>query len=184
MLAALFAAGTTGPPPVPPPGSQQTLDPSLHTLSRVRQAAGSIAERVRQALTPDGFVPVRVLVVDDHPDAADALAAVLELLGCEVRACYDGRSALTAAGEFRPQVCLLDLLMPGMDGLELAARLTERAAGRPPALVATTALGDPETRARTALTGFHAHLVKPVDASTLIGTLARLGEILGRPESH
>src|SRR5438094_10621156 len=97
-MLALFAAGATGPPPVPPPGPQQTLDPSLHTLSRVRQAAGSIAERVRRALTPDGFVPVRVLVVDDHPDAADALAAVLELLGREVRASSAARSALSAAG--------------------------------------------------------------------------------------
>src|SRR5207248_1660321 len=108
----------------------------------------------------------------------DSLAAVLEMLGCPARVCYDGRSALTAAGEFQPEVCLIDLLMPGMDGLELAARLKERAGGRPPLLVATTALGDAEARARTALTGFHAHLVKPVDAATLIDTLAALGRLV------
>jgi CheY-like chemotaxis protein len=122
-----------------------------------------------------------VLVVDDHPDAADALAAVLELLDCPVRACHDGPGALAVAAEFQPQVCLLDLMMPGMDGLELAARLRERAGGRPLLLVATTALGDLEARTQTALAGFHDHLTKPVDAAALIALLTRLGDILGCP---
>jgi CheY-like chemotaxis protein len=75
----------------------------------------------------------------------------------------------------------LDLMMPGMDGLELAARLRRQAGPRPLVLVATTALGDIEARTQTALAGFHHHLVKPIDAQTLIEVLARLGRILGRP---
>jgi two-component system, OmpR family, response regulator len=149
----------------------------------MRQTARSITDRVRHALLPAAaeFRPLRVLVVDDHPDAADALAAVLELLDCPARACHDGPSALVVAAEFRPQVCLLDLMMPGMDGLELAARLRDQVGPRPLLLVATTALGDIEARTQTAVAGFHFHLVKPVDAGRLIEVLARLGRVLGPP---
>src|SRR5215831_15784863 len=169
MLTLPLVAGATNPlpPPPPDPGS----NPSLGALGRVRQTAHSISDRVRHALTPEGFRPMRVLVVDDHPDAADSLAAVLELLDCPVQACYSGLSALAVAEAFNPQVCLLDLVMPQMDGLELAARLKARAGGRPLLLVATTALGDAESKARTALAGFHYHLTKPVDVSTLIDAL-------------
>ena len=124
---------------------------------------------------------MRVLVVDDHPDAADSLAAVLELLDCPVQACYSGLSALAVAEAFDPQVCLLDLVMPQMDGLELASRLKARAGGRPLLLVATTALGDAESKARTALAGFHYHLTKPVDVSTLIDALTQSGKVLAPP---
>jgi CheY-like chemotaxis protein len=178
MVAPAFATGSVAPDPHLPPEPDQFADSALHAISRVRETAGRIADRVRDALTPPGFVPMRVLVVDDHPDAADTLAVVLELLGCPVRACHDGRSALKAVDEFDPQVCLIDLVMPGMDGLELASRLKAWAAGRPLLLIATTALGDAEARARTARTGFHEHLVKPVDSQTLIDTLTRLGELI------
>ena len=152
-------------------------------ILQMRQTAHSIADRVRHAMLPAGveFAPLRVLVVDDHPDAADALAAVLEMLACPVCACYDGPSALTAAAEFHPQVCLLDLMMPKMNGLELADRLRQQAHGRPLLLVATTALGDIETQTLTAAAGFHYHLTKPVDTQTLVNTLVRLGRILARP---
>jgi two-component system, OmpR family, response regulator len=186
MLSDVIQAGDTDQESAPPINSG--ADPTSDTdtggvlLDRVRTLARSIEDRVRRALTPPTaeVKPMRVLVVDDHPDAADALAAVLELLGCPVRACYDGPSALVAAADFVPQVCLLDLMMPGMDGLELAARLKEHAGGRPLLLVATTALGDWETRARTALAGFHYHLTKPVDIPTMIEAITRLGEVVGR----
>ncbi len=162
--------------------STTDTDPNPSTYLHVLQTARSIAGRVRQAMLPDGveFQPLRVLVVDDHPDAADALAAVLELLDCPVRACHDGPSALAVAAEFRPQVCLLDLVMPKMDGLELAARLREQAGGRPLLLVAATALGDVESRTQTALAGFHYHLTKPIDTSTLINALVQLGQIVAQ----
>ena len=155
-------------------------EPALPGMLHVRQTARAISARVRHALLPPDaeFHPLRVLVVDDHPDAADALAAVIELLDCPVRACHDGQTALAVAADFQPQVCLLDLVMPEMDGLELAAQLRHRAGSRPLFLVATTALGDIEARTQTAVAGFHDHLVKPVDAATLIETLVRLGKTL------
>jgi CheY-like chemotaxis protein len=163
--------------------SEHDFPPDRGPFPRVRQTAASIASRVRRALTPEGFAPVRVLVVDDHPDAAECLAVVLELLGCPARSCHDGLSALAVAEEFRPQVCLIDLMMPGMDGLELASRLKARSRGRPPALIATTALGDAEIRARTAAAGFWDHLVKPIDAPVLIDALVRLAEACGPDDS-
>src|SRR5262249_48981709 len=103
-------------PPVP------IANPTRSVLLRVRQTAHAIADRVRHAMLPEesNFTPLRVLVVDDHPDAADSLGAVLEMLDCPVRVCYDGATALAIAETFQPQVCLLDLMMPRMDGLELA----------------------------------------------------------------
>jgi CheY-like chemotaxis protein len=156
--------------------SSGDLTPSA--IRRVHEAARAITGRVRQALLPGEaeFPPLRALVVDDHPDTAESLARVLELLDCPTVACHDGRSALEAAAGFRPQVCLLDLVMPKMGGLELAARLREQAGGRAMLLVAVTALGAAEVRAATALAGFHAHLTKPIDAAELIRVLARLAE--------
>ena len=85
--------------------------------------------------------PLRVLCVDDNHDSADSMAMLLDMLGCEVEVSYGGAAALTLAEEFRPDVCLLDLTMPGMDGLELAQRLRQCAAGRRMLVVAMTALG-------------------------------------------
>jgi CheY-like chemotaxis protein len=152
-------------------------------LDRVKELARSIEDRVRNALKPTSgdVVQLRVLVVDDHPDAADTLAAVLELLGCPVRTCYDGLTALAVAEEFQPHVCLLDLIMPVMDGLELASRLKARAGARPLLLVATTALGDWEMRARTAMAGFHYHLTKPVDITSMLEAITRLWELVSAP---
>lgn len=121
--------------------------------------------------------PLRVLVVDDNADAADALAAVAEMLGCEVRACYGGVAAIVAIAEDVPDVLLLDLSMPVVNGLEVAARARALAGGRPLLLVATTALGAWEDRAETALAGFHFHLVKPVDMRTLQAALDRFREV-------
>jgi CheY-like chemotaxis protein len=144
--------------------------------AEARDVAQDIADRVRKVIGPT--TPLRVLVVDDVPDAADALAALLGLLGHEVRACYDGPTAVAAAEEFKPDVALLDLMMPGMTGLEVAAHLRSNARTRALFLVATTALGGIEDRARTAIAGFHAHLVKPVDTPTLVDTLGRYGAVI------
>ena len=122
---------------------------------------------------------LRILVVDDHPDAADSLAAVLELVGCRVRSSYDAVAALAVAAEFEPHVCLLDLMMPVMDGLELASHLKARAGSRPLLLIATTALGDWEARTRTALAGFHHHLSKPIDIPALVEAIGRLATVMG-----
>ena len=157
-------------------------EPALGRFVHVQQTADSIQDRVRRVLTPTGFAPLRVLVVDDHADAAETLGVVLELLGCPTRVCHDGWSALAAAQEFQPQVCLIDLMMPGMDGLELASRLKVWAGRRPLLVVAVTALGDEDIKARTAIAGFHEHFVKPVDIETLISALTRLGRVIARHE--
>jgi CheY-like chemotaxis protein len=154
-------------------------------LDRAKDVARSIGDRVRMLLQgePESALPLRVLVVDDHPDAADTLAAVLELLGCPVRVCYDGHSALAAADEFHPDACLLDIMMPGMDGLQLADLLRRRAGPRPMLLVATTGLGSLEDRAKTAVGGFHFHLVKPIAAGDLLAALNRFRDLLGRKDA-
>src|SRR5262245_5272199 len=133
--------------------SEPSATHSERLLDRVKEVARGIESRVRDALNPrqSPVTQLRVLVVDDHPDAADSLAAVLELVGCPVRACYDGQSALAVAAEFEPHVCLLDLMMPEMDGLELAGHLKARSGARPLLLIATTALGEWDVRTRTAL---------------------------------
>ena len=153
------SASTGAIPSSATPSSSPDL-PGERLLDRVKEIARGIERRVRHALNPHD-VPItqlRVLVVDDHPDAADSLAAVLELIGCQVRARYDGATALVEAAKFEPHVCLLDLMMPEMDGLELAGHLKARTGSRPLLLIATTALGDWEVRTRTALAGFHHHL--------------------------
>jgi len=169
-----------------PDGIELHDEQGLYALSRVQRTAQSIANRVRIAITPPGaeFQLKRVLVVDDQPDAADAMATVLELLGFPVRACYSGLAALAIADTFDPQVCLLDLMMPGMDGLELADRLKTRLGGRPLLLVATSGQDDFECKARTALAGFHEHITKPVDVRSLMYALVRLGQIFVVPNTR
>jgi CheY-like chemotaxis protein len=89
-------------------------------------------------------------------------------------------AALAVATEFEPHVCLLDLMMPKMNGLELASHLKVRAGSRPLLLIATTALGDWEAKTRTALAGFHHHLTKPIDIPALVEAITRLAEVMGR----
>lgn len=143
---------------------------------RLRQTARSINDRVRNVLTPPGSVipTLRVLVVDDQPDAADSLTAVMELLGCQVRTTYDAPSAIRVSDEFGPQVCLIDLRMPGMDGFELAGHLRAQAGTAKRLLIATTALADEESRDRSRGAGFHSHLIKPVDVPALVDAITEL----------
>lgn len=178
MLLALIETESSGGVPDDPDTATSGSDSHTILLDRVKEVARGIEGRVRHVLNPRdvSITKLRVLVVDDHPDAADSLAAVLELLGCPVRACYDGPSALAAAATFEPHVCLLDLVMPQMDGLELAAHLKARAGSKPLLLIATTALGDWEARTKTALAGFHHHLTKPVNIQSLVEAITRLGE--------
>ena len=104
-------------------------------------------------------LPFRVLCVDDDHDVADSTVLLLRAVGFEARACYDGRTALQLAAEFRPNVCLLDVNMPGMDGDELAVGLLAQPGWRPLLVVAVTALCDEAYRQRTTAAGFHLYLV-------------------------
>jgi CheY-like chemotaxis protein len=108
--------------------------------------------------------PLRVLVVDDDPDAAGSLTLLLEALGYDVRPAVGGAEALHVAGEFRPEAAVLDLAMPHLDGCELAKRL--RALPTPPRLLIAVSGVLDEDVARGA--GFHHFFSKPVEASDLV----------------
>lgn len=109
----------------------------------------------------------RILVVDDNEDAAELLAASLDAMGHRVRVAHDGPSALKIIDEFAPDIALLDIGLPVMDGYELARRLRERIGGRRTRLVAITGYGQAADRQRSEGAGFTAHLVKPVDIERL-----------------
>jgi PAS domain S-box-containing protein len=109
----------------------------------------------------------RVLVVDDNRDAADSLGLLLGLLGAEVRVEHDGASALGAMEAWQPSIALLDIGMPGMDGLELARRIRAEPRHAAMRLVALTGWGQAEDRERTRAAGFDHHLIKPVDLGLL-----------------
>ena len=115
----------------------------------------------------------RILVVDDNQDAAEMLAEMLSSESYLVRAAHDGPTALAVAAEFRPDVAILDLGLPVMDGFELASRFSEDPRLRGTRLVAVTGYGQAADRARSAAAGFSAHLVKPVDLERLRSAIAR-----------
>ncbi len=120
--------------------------------------------------------PLRVLVVDDNEQVAESTAVLLELDGHVVRMACNGLEALQIAGEFRPQVVLLDIGLPGMDGYETARQLRAQAHGDTFYLVAVTGYGDAAARARSRMAGFDAHLAKPVDIAQLNRELASAAE--------
>jgi PAS domain S-box-containing protein len=111
--------------------------------------------------------PERILVVDDNVDAAETLSRLLRLSAHEVRVAHDGLAALAAAREMNPDVVLLDIGLPKLDGLEVAKTLRASVSGPRPLLVAITGFGQAEDRTRTAAAGFDHHLTKPVDPKVL-----------------
>ncbi len=116
----------------------------------------------------------RVLVVDDNRDAADSLTMLLELQGYEVRTAYTGPTGLDAAREFRPDVALLDIGLPGMNGYEVAGQLRRDRAAGGLFLAALTGWGSDGDRKRAAEAGFDAHLTKPVELAALQGLMAEI----------
>jgi len=118
--------------------------------------------------------PSRILVVDDNADAADALAFMLRAAGHQVSTAQDGLQALAVGPTFLPQIVLLDLGMPNLNGYETAGRIRELPWGQDVALVALTGWGQQKDRERTLRAGFNAHLVKPVGIDELFGALANL----------
>jgi CheY-like chemotaxis protein len=138
--------------------------PAAHAPSLSRVRAGAKAAAVARD----------VLVVEDNDDARETLRRLLELEGHRVRVAADGLSGLEAVRAAAPEIALIDVGLPKMDGYELARRIREEFAGpRRPYLVAVTGYGLPEDRNRTREAGFDLHLVKPVDAATLADVLER-----------
>ena len=113
----------------------------------------------------------RLLIVDDNVDSAESLAEVLALNGHEVRIAHDGATALIEAQSLRPDVILLDIGLPRMDGYEVARRMRQNPHLHAAILIAMTGYGQEEDRRRSQEAGFDHHLIKPVD-------LAELGQLL------
>jgi CheY-like chemotaxis protein len=116
-------------------------------------------------------VPRRVLVVDDSREVADATVRILKSMGHEALPVYDGTAAMSQAVSFQPDFVLIDLVMPGMDGLELVRELRNMFPDRAPKMVALTAFAQPAFRDAAQWAGFDAYLNKPA-------TLAELQRLL------
>ncbi|KQU76918.1 MULTISPECIES: response regulator [unclassified Rhizobacter] len=129
-------------------------------LVRSGEAGGPAAET-------GALHPARVLVVDDNHDAAHSVADLLALGGHEVRTAADGREALTVAEHFSPEVVVLDIGLPILDGYEVAARLRTMDGTRGALLLALTGYGQQEDRERAEAAGFDHHFVKPADPVAL-----------------
>ncbi len=113
-------------------------------------------------MSKNGGLLLRVLAVDDERDVADSTAALLRCFGVDVRAVYDGLTALAAISEFKPHLAFIDLCMPGTDGFETARRIRNLPEGGSLVLAALTAWGHAEARQRAREAGFDYHLVKPL----------------------
>jgi CheY-like chemotaxis protein len=114
-----------------------------------------------------GDTPRRILVVEDQPALSYVTVALLRKLGHEVRAAADGAEALTAVKEYRPDVVLLDIGLPGMDGYEVARCLRSEMGDAVPMLVAMTGYGEHEVKRHAPRARFDYHLVKPADVGAL-----------------
>ncbi|HEU4579146.1 MAG TPA: ATP-binding protein [Polyangiaceae bacterium] len=147
-------------------GRGSTFTIELALLAPRAVGDGAADSKGPRALPPAGGT-VRVLVVDDNVDAAEMLAEALRIHGHVVGVAHDGPAALALAGELRPDLALLDIGLPVMDGFDLARRLKRSLAPHAPKFVAITGYGQPSDRQRSKQAGFDEHLVKPIDLARL-----------------
>ena len=149
----------------------------------VRLPCGADLREAREDEAPpaDDLRARRVLVVDDNVDAAQSLSVLLELKGHDVRVAHDGVSGLELARAFAPEVILLDIGMPDVDGYEVARRVRREPALGGALLVALTGYGQEEDRRRSRDAGFDGHLVKPLDVGALERLLDESGDGAHRP---
>jgi CheY-like chemotaxis protein len=161
-------------------GSVEAHSPGLGQGSEfvVRLPAREPAEATAPAAEPAVTAArgLRVLVVEDNVDAAESLASLLRLWNHEVLVVNDGKSAIDAARSLRPEVVLLDIGLPGLDGYQVAQRLREDVGLEHTLLVAMTGYGQPEDRRRSHEAGIHHHFVKPVEPMVLRNLLSGLSQ--------
>jgi CheY-like chemotaxis protein/anti-sigma regulatory factor (Ser/Thr protein kinase) len=147
-------------------GSTFTLELPAITAERVESEAPPVAAAERHVTTS-----VRVLIVDDNRDVADAFGTALAAIGFTVGIAYDGPSAIEVAQQLRPQLALIDIGLPEMNGYEVAERLR---VAHDPRIVAISGYGLEADRRRSYDAGFSAHLVKPVDLDELVDLALKL----------
>ena len=119
---------------------------------------------------------LRILIVDDNRDGADSLAMMLRIMGNYTRTAYDGQEGADLAGEFLPDVMLLDIGLPKLNGYEVCRYIREQSWGKSVVLIAVTGWGQDDDRRRSHEAGFDSHMVKPVDPQALMKTLTMLAE--------
>jgi len=144
--------------------------------SPLRQTTVSSAERAQSTQA------WRVLVVDDNIDSADSITSLLEASGHDVKVAYSAEKALEMAAEYQPEIMLLDIGLPEMDGYEVAKRLRQNLQLKDLRLIALTGYGQDSDRQRSREAGFDAHVIKPVDLQTLSELLASLMKRQSRSE--
>lgn len=138
-------------------------------MAQRRASAGRAGS---EGAAPHESPPQRILIADDNEDAAASLAMILQMQGHETRTAKDGADALEAASQFQPDVVLLDIGMPKLNGYETARRLRSDPGGKQILLVALTGWGQESDRLRSSAAGFDAHLVKPVRVDQIERLLA------------
>ena len=148
-------------------GSEFAVTLPCHVSGTMRPATLPAGPEPRNSI-----VPRRILIADDNEDAANTLAMLLQMAGHEVCTALGGQAALTLAGSFRPEVALLDIGMPDVDGYEVAKRVRQTPWGRDALLIALTGLGQDDDKRRARAAGFDHHLTKPVDLHDLDELLA------------
>jgi CheY-like chemotaxis protein len=116
--------------------------------------------------------PLKILVVDDNVDMANSIGMLLKRLGHTIETAHDGHAALEAARTFSPDVILLDIGLPGLDGYRVAEALRRESAMAGVRLIAVSGYGQAEDRKRAEAAGFDLHLVKPVDFGALVSALS------------
>jgi PAS domain S-box-containing protein len=164
-LVSLHGGALEGSSAGPGTGSEFTVCLPLAAPTRQPEAKQVTPETATQ--------PVKVLVVDDSQDGADTLAMVLGLFNLNTRVAYNGPAAMAVIREWRPDVILMDIGMPGMDGFEVARQVRANPDFAPVKLIALTGWGTTEDRRRTSEAGFDDHWVKPIDPATVTALLAK-----------
>jgi signal transduction histidine kinase len=139
--------------------------------SGMSASGGTSRDDSADARIPAGATRGRVLVVDDNAEAADYLGELLRAWGHTTRVAYDPAQALNALDDFSPDVAILDIGLPVMDGYELASRIRDLMGDRPCRLIALSGYGQQADLARSAACGFERHLVKPVDAAGIAAAI-------------
>jgi signal transduction histidine kinase/ActR/RegA family two-component response regulator len=142
---------------------------------RLPGIAVPVEEKPPAVAPPSERGPRRVLIVEDNADSRTMLRAMLELWGHEVHEAADGEGGLGLVTAVRPEIALIDVGLPGLDGYEVARQIRARVGGDHVFLVAVTGYGDPDDVRRARTAGFDAHLVKPVDVKALAAILGAAG---------